>query len=330
MWVFRLTPGPTVTAWVYRSGQGARPACVTIVAVNDVGLIGCGNWGKNILRDLLSLDSAVYVADVDATARDRAQQSGAAGVCSTLEALPDCDGYVVAVPIPSLTPVTLAILERQKPVFVEKTLCLTMDDCAELSQHPQAANVFAMHKWHYHPGIEALRQVAASGELGSLQQMQTTRHAWVSDFHGGDVFWTQAVHDLTIVKHVLGHIPEDIHLADVVLDDSGLPVQLFAVMGADPTVLISVSGHHTSKVSAVSVHGSRGTAELRDSLDDAIVVRTVEGARSVPIDTEYPLVRELKEFMGYLQGGARPRCGLAAAQEVTHTLLRLRQAAGLV
>ena len=118
-------------------------------------------------------------------------------------------------------------------------------------------------------------------------------------------------------------------MADAVLDESGLPVQLFAMMGADPVVMVSVSGHHTSKVSGVSIHGPRGTAELRDCLDDAIVVHTVGGARSVPIDTEYPLLRELKEFVGYLEGGPKPRCGLAEAQEVTQVLLRLRQAAGL-
>ena len=69
-----------------------------------------------------------------------------------------------------------------------------------------------MHKWHYHPGIEALRRLAMSGELGRLEEVATTRHAWVNDFHGGDVFWTQAVHDLTIVKHIVDAHKGNIHV----------------------------------------------------------------------------------------------------------------------
>ncbi len=224
---------------------------------------------------------------------------------------------------------TLALLDRQKPVFSEKTLCLSMDDCEKLSRHPQADQVFVMHKWHYHPGIEALRQVAASGELGRLQEVVTTRHAWVDDFHGGDVFWTQAVHDLTIVKHIVGRLPRVIQAVHVVFDDTGLPVSLKALLGSDPVVSMSVSGRHTSKVSSVSIHGPQGTAELRDSLDDALIIRTAAGPRSLAIDTEYPLYRELREFVQYLEGGPRPRCDLTDAAEVTRALLDLRHAAQL-
>lgn len=294
-----------------------------------VGLIGCGNWGKNILRDLIALECQVQVADIDPAARERAQKVGAVGVYPHLDRLPECDGFVVAVPIPSLTPVTLSLLDRQKPVFSEKTLCLSLDDCEKLGRHPQSGNVFAMHKWRYHPGIEALRQVAASGELGPLQEVVTTRHAWVDDFHGGDVFWTLAVHDLTIVKHIVGRLPDVIHAVHVIRDESGLPVSLKAVLGADPVVSMSVSGRHTSKVSSVSIHGPQGTAELRDSLDDALVIRTASGPRSLPIETEYPLYRELREFVQYLEGGPRPRCDLTDATEVTRALLDLRHAAHL-
>jgi predicted dehydrogenase len=297
--------------------------------MRNVALIGCGNWGKNILRDLISLNCGVHVVDPSPTAREYAETSGALGAYARIEQLPECDGFVVAVPIPSLTPVTLSLLDLQKPVFAEKTLCLSMGDYQLLSRHPESDRVFVMHKWHYHPGVEALRRLAASGELGSLEEVVTTRHAWVNDFHGGDVFWTQAVHDLTIVKHIVGYIPDVIHAVHVVRDDTGLPVSVRAMLGSDPVVVMSVSGHHTSKISSVSIHGPKGTAELRDSLDDAILLRTADRSWSIPIDTEYPLYLELKEFLEYLDGGARPRCGLADAADVTRALLNLRQAADL-
>ena len=156
-----------------------------------IGLIGCGNWGKNILRDLIKLNCEVYVVDIDSKARSQAIASGADKVFSSLDDLPDCDGYVVAVPIPDLINITASLLKYKKPVFSEKTLCLSMKDYELLRDMDGANYVFAMHKWQYRPGIEALRRVSKSEKIGIVEELCTTRHTWVKDFHGGDVFWTQ-------------------------------------------------------------------------------------------------------------------------------------------
>jgi hypothetical protein len=82
----------------------------------------------------------------------------------------------------------------------------------------------------------------------------------VEDFHGGDVFWTQAVHDLTIIEHILGYIPRSIQAIHVIRDEDDLPVSVRATLGDNPQVFMAVSGRHTSKVSGVSLHGSLGSA----------------------------------------------------------------------
>jgi phosphoglycerate dehydrogenase-like enzyme len=45
--------------------------------VNTIGLAGCGNWGRYILRDLLSLGCEVHVADIHPDGRTRALLGGA-------------------------------------------------------------------------------------------------------------------------------------------------------------------------------------------------------------------------------------------------------------
>lgn len=294
-----------------------------------IGLVGCGNWGKNILRDLIQLDCQVYVADINSGARSRAAASGAIEVFSNLDKLPDCDGYVVAVPIPDLTNVTADLLKYKKPVFSEKTLCRTMNDYELLRDSGGADYVFAMHKWHYHPGIEELRMIAQSKKIGMVEEIYTTRYAWVRDFHGGDVFWTQAVHDLTIVKHILGDIPRSVRAIHVIKNERGLPVSLTAMMGYEPAVFMSVSGRHCDKVSGVSIHGSKGSAMLHDAYDTHIILTTDDGTEKLPIDTTFPLYLELKEFIDYLHGGPKPRCNLNDAREITEVLLNLREAAFL-
>lgn len=293
--------------------------------IKNVALVGCGSWGKNILRDLLSLNCRVHVADIHADARNRALQQGAETACRHTDELPVCDGYVVAVPIPDLAPISAHLLRHQKPLFVEKTLCLSLQAADDLERQGGDRYIFAMHKWHYHPGIEALRIIAASGRIGILQELFTMRHGWVNDFHGGDVFWTLGVHDLTIIKHICGSIPEEIIQAHIIRNAQGLAISLSAVLGQSPVAHISINARHTHKTSRVSIHGDKGSAMLHDPYDDHITVRDEQGAEKIKIDTTFPLYLELEEFVSYLQGGPRPRCDFRSAREVTRVLLALRE-----
>jgi Predicted dehydrogenases and related proteins len=297
--------------------------------MKTIGLVGCGVWGKNILRDLIRLDCTVYVTDINEDACLFATDAGAANVFSSFNDLPVCDGYVVAVPIPDLAPVCAGLLPRAKPVFAEKTLCLSMEDYELLKSNGGEQRIFAMHKWHYHSGIEELRRIASSGILGEIRQIHTVRHNWVVDFHGGDVFWTQAVHDITIIKHILGYIPQEVKFIDVIKTPEGLPVSFIASIGETPNVLISVSGRYCSRRSGASIIGSEGAAELYNAYDSHIAVWTGSGEQKVPVDASMPLYLELKEFAEYLSGGPKPRCGLEDAWEASQAILNLRKAAML-
>jgi len=293
--------------------------------MTSIGLIGCGSWGINILRDLAQLGCKVLVVDPSLTARSRASDMGAFEVYSRIDVLPACDGYVVAVPIPGLTNECARLLQYKKPIFAEKTLCLSLADFNRLNDAGGSDFIFVMHKWHYHPGIEALRLVAQSGRIGEIKELCTTRHAWVDDFHGGDVFWTQSVHDLTIIKHILGYIPDEIKAIHVIENEDGLPVSFTAMLGKRPLVAMSTSGRHCNKISGVSIHGKKGSAELHDALDDHITIRDNGGEEMIPIDTTFPLYLELKEFVEYLHGGPAPRCNLQSAKEITQAILKLRK-----
>lgn len=297
--------------------------------MKTIGLIGCGKWGSNILRDLIALNCKVYVVDIDPLAASTAVRNGAVDAFLKITDLPGCDGYIVAVSIPDLAKETARLLQYKKPIFSEKTLCLSLSDYEHLKNADGEKFIFVMHKWHYHPGIEALRLVAQSGEVGDLQELFATRHGWVADFHGGDVFSTLCVHDLTIIKHILGYIPEEIKYTRVIQCENGFPFSAVIVMGERHAAYISVNGKHCSKRSGVSIHGSKGSAELFDAYDDHITIRTDEGGEMRrSIDTTFPLFLELKEFVQYLDNGPKPSCGLHDAGEIAHVICKLKKAAG--
>ena len=144
----------------------------------------------------------------------------------------------------------------------------------------------------------------------------------MDDFHGGDVFWTLAVHDLTIIKHIAGSIPS-IKYAKKICSTDGFSFALIAVFDGHVSALMQINGHHSNKRSGVSIHGRLGSAELFDAYDDHIILKTQKEIKRIPIDTTFPLYLELKEFINYLSGGSRPRCDLFSAKEVTQVILQL-------
>lgn len=57
-------------------------------AKRNIGLVGCGHWGRHILRDLVTLGRRVTVVARSAESRKRASEGGAAAIVEGVEALP--------------------------------------------------------------------------------------------------------------------------------------------------------------------------------------------------------------------------------------------------
>jgi len=297
-----------------------------------VGLVGCGRWGRSILRDLAALGCRVTAADPDPAARREALALGAVAACSRADEIDGVDGIVVASPAATHASVVEALLSSSAvPLFVEKPLA-TDAAAAERIAARGAGRVFVMHNWRYHPGIEMLAAIAAAGELGEVHGLRTTRANWTSPRRDVDAVWTLVPHDVSIALAVLGFIPEPrFALAEL---DAGRAVGLVGVLGERPWVVLEASTRVADKRREVRLHCRDGVATLPGGESDHLLVATGTGALSPrlerrPLDPVQPLARELAEFVGFLRGGPRPRCDAAEGAAVVAAVARLRELAGL-
>ena len=271
----------------------------------DIGLVGCGRWGVNILRDLTNLGARVHVVRHD-TANDRPIE-GAASLHRDPGDLPIVDGYVVATPTSTHAEVALSLLPYGRPIFIEKPMTNSVDAARRLHREGKG-RVFVMDKWRYHPGIARLRDAIAGDMIGTPIEMATVR--WNSGDSQSDVgpLWTLAPHDLSIVLHCFGRLPplRSVHNVD--------PVDLcrsFVVSLADeegPTVRLDVSSKNERRRRVV-VRGTTGQLDLCDEQNDH-VVWTGNGPMSsphrLPFAAEPPLQAELRAFLAFVAGGRAP------------------------
>ena len=178
---------------------------MTAVSDQHVALVGCGNWGRYILRDLVALDCRVTVVAREESTKAAAVDGGAIGVVGSVAGLPPVDGIVVATPTTTHAEVAEEALERGVPVFVEKPMTDDADDAERLAA-AAPDRLFVMDKWRYHPGVELLGEIARSGELGRVVGLRTTRVGWGNP-HDVDAVWILAPHDLSIAVEILGSVP---------------------------------------------------------------------------------------------------------------------------
>jgi len=289
-----------------------------------IGQLGCGRWGKNILRDLLSLGCRVAVADPSPQARALALRMGADSAVedSSLIGEACCDGYIVATPVRTLAGESEKMLRRGKPVFCEKPVFLTEGERDRLLAAGAAQRLFVMYKFCYHPGFDELRSIIASEELGRVEAISLQRQNWDDNLQETDCLWFAGVHQISIVHHLLGAVPEP-ESATVSLH-GGIVTGASVTLGKAPPVMISLSSRNPQKSISAAVSCERGTAVLPDVYGESILVGKdgCENERR-SIGTEMPLLLELKDFLEYLQGGARPRCGFELAESVSMTIRKI-------
>ena len=294
-----------------------------------IGLVGCGRWGRHILRDLLTLGCDVTVVARSEASRQRARESGAVAIVDTPADLPAVAGIVVATPTITHADMVESLLSRGVPIFCEKPLTLDPARAWELAK--QAADrLFVMDKWRYHPGVELLAQIARTQELGSVVGLRTTRGQMGSPHPDVDPVWILAPHDLGIALEIFGSLPTP--RAAVADWDGQNAASLIGVLGIDPWVVLEVSGRYAEYRREVRLICREGTAILSDGY--AADLRGIrgpfgpsnEGASEErrPISTEMPLLRELRAFVHHLTGGPPPRSSAAEAAGMVEAIAALR------
>ncbi len=298
-----------------------------VVAARRIGLVGCGRWGRNILRDLRELGARVHVADPDPDARGRAQGEGAASVASEVTELPDADGFVVAAGAAAHAALVAELLPRGRPVFVEKPFTVDPADARRLAAEAPD-RIFVMDKWRYHPGVEALSTLGRSGELGAILGCRSLRFGGALKVRDVDSVWTLAPHELSLGLELLGGVPEAREAHAEGARDA--PTGLAASLGEAPWQCFEVSAARSVYRREVELIGERGRAALLDPYADHISVRIGPGAgQQRAIETEPPLRRELRAFLGHLDGGPPPRTRAEDGATVVARLWELRRLAGL-
>ena len=290
-----------------------------------VGLVGCGNWGRHILRDLIALGCDVPVVARSRESIARAEEGGAAAIVADIASLSALDGAVVATPATTHAAVVEELLGREVPVFCEKPLTddpIAAERLAALAPH----RLFVMDKWRYHPAVLELAAIARERRLGIVSGIRTLRVGG-NPHEDADPVWVLAPHDLAIELEIFGALgqPE----AAVAEWRDGAAMLLSGILRGDGWWhTVEVSSRSAIRKRSVELVCDEGVAVLADGWDEHVTIyrHGADGIREERIETpgELPLLAELRAFVEHLGGGPAPRSSAAEGAAVVSTIAKLR------
>ena len=301
--------------------------------MTKIGLVGCGRWGRNILRDLLSLGCHVCVSERNPENQKKALELGAHRVLSEMFCADEfCDGFVVAVQTVNHYPVVKQLLPFGKPIFCEKPLTPSSAQARELARTSNG-RLFVMHKWRYHAAVEAMRQIIAEGNMGKVLSIELKRKQWKQPHTDADAVWILLPHDLCILLHLLGELPPPIFASALRhRTRSDWLHDIIAVLGTAPRCLVHVSECYATYDRGIHVQFEEGAVCMTDPLADHLIVQKgpVDGVCEealLPIAINMPLLEELKHFVEHLEGGPAPFTSVNEEVTILSTIEQLRSMA---
>jgi predicted dehydrogenase len=299
---------------------------------------GCGAWGANVLRDLRELGADVTVL---ARSEHTAQlaRKGGAQVVGRLEDAGKVEGVVIVTPAPHHAEAIRHSAPLGCPIFCEKPLVTDSADETALVELC-GERLFAMHKWRWHPGIERLEQLAAEGALGEVAGVRSTRLDWGSFHSGVDALDTALSHDLSIGFGILGSIPPVAAArgtSDPRVPRGWAEASILFAGPTGPRFAVEVSSVSAFPLRRVEITGTLGSAVLAKPEAEAIELLIHGGdlerppsRERLPLEREWPLLRELRDFVAHCSGGPAPRAtaaeGFAVVRAIADVRAKLREA----
>jgi predicted dehydrogenase len=182
------------------------------VTVN-VGQAGLGHWGKNLVRNFDELADLTWICDSDEARRAEfgARYPNARVTASFEEMLADDDlqAVVIATPVPTHHPLAKQALEAGKHVFVEKPPAMRAAEMEELVGLAEERGLVLMpgHLLLYHPGVQKLKELVDSGQLGDVLCVYGNRQNLGIIRTNENALWSLGVHDLSVILYLIGEPP---------------------------------------------------------------------------------------------------------------------------
>ncbi len=178
----------------------------------NIAVVGCGQWGKNLVRNFSEIGSLYSICDLntDISNKYAIQYKVKASTFEETINDPNIKGVVLTVPAHLHAPMAIKAMNKGKNVFVEKPLSLNETEAQLMISTSKENRVQLMvgHLLQYHPIFNTIKKMLRNGEIGDLKYIYSNRLGFGRVRTEEDVIWSFAPHDISMILSLTGENPE--------------------------------------------------------------------------------------------------------------------------
>jgi predicted dehydrogenase len=180
-----------------------------------LGVIGCGYWGPNLVRNFVEADGSEvrWICDL-VPARTNAVSRRFPSIRATTRADevindPDVDAVVIATPVASHARLARQAMEAGKHVFIEKPMADSLAEARALQSMAAQRRLTLMvgHTFVYSAAVRKIREIMRAPAFGETYYYDSTRVNLGLFQHDVNVLWDLAAHDLAVILHLFDEVP---------------------------------------------------------------------------------------------------------------------------
>jgi predicted dehydrogenase len=182
----------------------------------SVGVVGCGYWGPNLVRNLKALPNCNMKAMCDLS---EARLKHMTGLYPDVEGTKNfehmlngigLDAVVIAAPVKHHFPLAKAALLAGKHALIEKPMAASVEECEELIDIAERNGLILMvgHTFLYSSPVRKIVEIVQAGDIGEIRYINSRRLNLGLFQKDINVAWDLAPHDISIILHILGEFPQ--------------------------------------------------------------------------------------------------------------------------
>lgn len=240
----------------------------------NIGVIGCGAWGANLVRNFYENPEAnlLYCCDSNPEIlRNIAQKYPEVNTVSNLEKVldnKDIQAVVIATPLATHFQIAKKALEAKKHVYIEKPIASRSQEARELIDTARRVKRYLMvgHLLKYHPAVVKLKELIRSKELGEVYYVYSQRVNLGKIRQHENALWSFAPHDISVILYLIEEEPETVNAIGESYLQKGIEDVVFVTLRFKNKKIahIQLSWLDPHKIRKVTIVGSKKMAVFDD------------------------------------------------------------------
>lgn len=293
----------------------------------NIAVVGCGYWGKNLLRNFFKLEKlySIYDSNPEITKFYSNEYKVKQSSFTEIKNDKNIKGVVLAVPANLHASMAIEVINSGKHVLVEKPLAMNEKDANEMISAAKKNGVQLMvgHLLQYHPVFKEIKKIIKSGEIGDLKYIYSSRLSFGKIRTEEDIIWSFAPHDISMILSLANEEPTFVTaegasmLQKNIADSASIHLEFDSGLKSN----ISVSWLHPFKESKLVVIGKSGMLIFDDNkpwkeklsiIKYKLLIHENSNHLSrsdfkyLDVDEEEPLKKECQHFIEVVDKNIKP------------------------